>query len=182
VSAEPAKSGKGTASVMRAISVEKVTLNMGTGKETPRMEKAIKLLTAMTERKPVKAVTNKRIPTWGVRPGLPLGVKVTIRREAAVEVLKRLLAAKDNRLKPSSFGTNGELAFGIPEYIDILGIKYDPTIGVMGLDVCVTLKRPGFRVKRRRRMSRKVPSKHTIGREDAMAFMRSQFGIEVTEE
>jgi len=182
VSAEPAKSGKEKASVMRAISVEKVTLNMGTGKEMPRMEKGIKLLTAITERKPVKTMTTKRIPTWGVRPGLPLGVKVTVRREAAVELLKRLLFAKENRMKEKNFGQHGDLAFGVSEYIDIPGMKYDPSIGVMGFDVCVTLVRPGFRVKRRSNMTRKISSRHSITKDEAIAFMKEKFEVELTEE
>lgn len=164
---------------MRNISVEKVTLNMGTGKEQPKMEKAVKLLTMLTGRKPIKTITQKRIPTWGVRPGLPIGVKVTLRREAAVDVLKRLLEAKENRLKESGFGSNGELSFGVHEYIDIPGMKYDPGIGVMGFDVCVTLQRAGFRIKRRRQMSRKIPGRHRISKEEAVAYMRTQFSIEV---
>lgn len=170
------KVGKGP---LRDISVEKITLNMGTGKESGRMEKAVKLLTTLTARKPVKTITHKRIPTWGVRPGLPLGLKVTLRREAAVEVLKRLLEAKEKRLKESCFGACGELAFGVHEYIDVPGLKYDPAIGVVGFDVCVTLQRAGFRIKRRRQMARKLPARHCITRDEAMAYMRSQFGIEV---
>jgi len=164
---------------MRTLSVEKVTLNMGTGKEQPRMEKAVKLLTMLTGRTPIKTITQKRIPTWGVRPGLPIGVKITLRREAAVEVLKRILEAKENRIKESSFGIYGELSFGIHEYIDIPGMKYDPGIGVMGFDICVTLQRAGFRIKRRRQMARKIPARHRISKEEAMAYMKTQFNIEV---
>ncbi len=165
--------------VMRGISVEKVTLNIGTGKEAERMEKAIRLLTMLTGRKPIKTITHKRIPTWGVRPGLPLGLKVTLRRQAATDVLRRLLEAKEKRLNGSGFGPCGDVAFGLHEYVDIPGLKYDPAIGMMGLDVCITLQRAGFRIKRRRQMARKIPGRHRITRDEAMAYMREQFGIEV---
>lgn len=170
---------EGQAHAMRSIFVEKVTLNMGTGKEGERMEKAVRLLTVLTGRKPMQTITRKRIPDWGVRPGLPLGVKVTLRRQPAVDLLKRLFTSRENKIEASNFGLNGEFAFGITEYIDIPGIKYDPTIGVMGFDVCVTLQRAGFRIRRRRKMQRAITSRHHISRDEAIAFVRSAFGVEV---
>lgn len=164
---------------MRGISIEKITLNIGTGKETEKMERAIKLLTVLTGRKPIKTITQKRIPTWGVRPGLPLGLKVTLRRQAAVEVLKRLFEAKEKKINGSGFGSCGDVAFGVHEYVDIPGLKYDPAIGVMGFDVCITLQRAGFRIKRRRQMAKKIPGRHRITRDEALAYMKSQFGIEI---
>ena len=136
--------------VMKTIKIEKITLNIGTGTDSTKLEKGIKLINSIVGKKPVKTFTTKRIPTWGVRPGLPLGCKLTLRKKSAREILVRLLQAKENKLASKQFDSVGNVAFGIHEYIDIPGAKYDPDIGIIGLEVCVTLERAGFRVKKRR--------------------------------
>lgn len=168
--------------VMKNIRVEKITLNIGAGKDQTKLEKGMILLKNITGLNPVKTSTSKRIPEWGLRPGLPIGCKLTLRRAKALEVLKRLLDAKDYKLKPSQFDSSGNLSFGIHEYIDIPGVKYDPKIGIMGLEVCVTLERPGFRVKRKKKGRKKISIKHKIAKEDAIEFMKTKFNVEVGEE
>lgn len=167
---------------MREIKVEKVTLNVGAGKDQTKLEKGILLLKSITGIEPVKTFTNKRIPSWGLRPGLPIGCKLTLRRKKADDILLRLLEAKDNKLGPYQFDKEGNIAFGIHEYMDIPGIKYDPKIGIMGLEVCVTLERPGFRIKRRRVMQRKISNKHRIKKEEVMEFMKKKFKVKIGEE
>jgi len=166
---------------MREIRIEKITLNIGSGKDQTRLDKGINLLQSLTGIKPIKTFAKKRIPGWGLRPGLPIGCKLTLRKDAAVEMLAKLLKAVDNNLKPSQFDISGNIAFGIPEYIDIPGAKYDPSIGIMGLEVCVTLERPGFRIKRRRLRKRKISARHIITKEEAIKFMESKFNIKVGE-
>ena len=168
--------------VMRNVRIEKVTLNIGAGKEQSTLEKGIKLLKVITGVNPMKTVATKRIPTWGLRPGLPIGCKLTLRKKVARELLTRLLEAKDNVLQPGQFDENGNLAFGIHEYIDIPDITYDPEIGIMGLEVCVTLERPGFRIKRRKIMKRKIPTRHKLSKEEAIAFVKKEFNVKVGEE
>ncbi len=159
--------------------IEKLTLNIGAGKDQTRLEKGVAVLKMITGIDPIKTVTSKRIPTWGLRPGLPIGCKLTLRKEKAAEVLKRLLTAKDKKLQPSQFDEAGNISFGIHEYIDIPGATYDPKIGVIGLQVCVTLEKPGYRIKRRKREQKKIPPKHTISKEEAMTFMQKTFGIQI---
>lgn len=163
---------------MKEIKVEKVTLNMGTGKDQALLEKGMKLLNAITNAKPVKTITKKRIPEWGVRPGLPVGCKVTIRKQNAVELIKRLLDAKEFTLKESNFDDLNTISIGIPEYIDIKGTKYDPDIGVMGLQACITLERRGFRIKRRKQKS-KISKRHQISKEEAIQFMKNKFNVKI---
>lgn len=167
---------------MKKIRVGKVTLNCGTGKNQDKLVKALKLLKMISKREPVKCVTKKRIPVWGVRPGLPIGCKVTLRKKSAEELLKRLLEAVEFKLKPNCFDEHGNVNFGLKEYVDIAGMKYDPDIGVMGLQVCITLERPGFRVKKRRLIKRKVGKSHRIKREEAVEFMKKKFKVEVDTE
>ncbi|MBI5065081.1 50S ribosomal protein L5 [Candidatus Woesearchaeota archaeon] len=166
--------------VMQKVRIEKITLNIGSGKEQSRLEKGIKLIKKITGIEPVKTVTKKRIPNWGLRPGLPIGCKLTLRKEKAREILKRLLAAKENKLKAEQFDVHGNLAFGIHEYIEIPNLDYDPEIGSLGLEVCVTLEKPGYRVKKRKLKKSKIPKRHTVTKEEAMNFVKENFNVEVT--
>src|SRR3989338_4408910 len=108
---------------MKEIRIEKVTLNIGAGKDQARLEKGLLLLNNITGIKPVKTFTKKRIPEWGLRPGLPIGCKLTLRKKKAEELLTRLLDAKNNRLGEKQFDNEGNLAFGVHEYIDISGAR-----------------------------------------------------------
>ncbi|MBI2564457.1 50S ribosomal protein L5 [Candidatus Woesearchaeota archaeon] len=160
--------------------IEKITLNIGAGKEQARLDKGVKLLEKITGITPVKTVSKKRIPAWGLRPGLPIGCKLTLRKNKAIELLKKLLKAKENRLNIRQFDNCGNVAFGIHEYIDIPDVEYDPEIGVMGLEVCVTLEKPGFRVKKRKLRPKPIPKQHQVSQEEAINFMKEKFNVEVT--
>ena len=92
-----------------------------------------------------------------------------------------MLSAKDNVLKQSQFDSSGNISFGIPEYIDIAGARYDPEIGIMGLQACVTLERPGFRIKRRK-LKRSIRKNHLITKEEAIEFMKKNFKVKLEEE
>lgn len=164
---------------MRELRIEKVTLNIGAGKDQAKLEKGFALLNSITGIKPVKTITNKRIPEWGIRPGLPIGCKITLRKKKAEELLNRLFEAKDKVIDKKQFDKEGNLSFGIQEYIDIPGVKYDPKIGIIGLEACVTLERPGFRIKRRHIKTAKIPSKHKITKEEAMEFFKKKFNITI---
>lgn len=162
---------------MQQLRIEKVTLNIGAGKDQAKLDKGMVLIKAITGIEPVKTVTNKRIPGWGLRPGLPIGCKLTLRKSSAIELLKRLLEAKEKILKDTQFDEQGNLSFGIHEYIDIPGVAYDPKIGIIGLQVCVSFEKPGYRIKRRRLVPKKIPKKHQVSKEEAMKFMQANFGV-----
>jgi large subunit ribosomal protein L5 len=164
---------------MKDIRVAKITLNIGAGKDQEVLKKGLKLLKNITGENPVQTITNKRLAAWGLRPGLPIGCKVTVRKEKAINILKNLLKAKENTLKDSQFDDNGNVSFGIHEYIDIPDIKYDPEIGIMGFEICISLERAGYRVKRRRMLKKKIPVKHRVNKEEAMEFMKNNFNVQV---
>jgi large subunit ribosomal protein L5 len=166
--------------IMRGIVLEKVTINIGAGESGPQLEKSKKILEVITGKKVMITRTKKRT-TFGAVKKKPIGAKVTIRGAEAKEILKKMLQALDNKVSESSFDKSGNFSFGIHEYINIPGIKYEPDVGILGMDVCVTLGRPGFRVKRRRIRPQKV-SKHRISREEAMEFARKEFGVITGEE
>lgn len=167
---------------MKNIRIEKITLNIGAGKDQSRLEKGIILLKSITNATPIKTTTNKRIQEWGLRPGLPIGCKLTLRKEKAIKMLPRLLDAVENKLRQKQFDNCGNIAFGIHEYIEIPGVKYDPKIGIMGFEVCVTLERPGYRIKRRRILARRIPTRHRISKQEAIEFMAKNFNTRVEDE
>ncbi len=168
---------------MRQVRIEKITLNIGTGgKSQDILEKSMKLIKELTGIMPVKTITTKRIPAWGLRPGLPIGCKLTLRGETAEKLFKRLVEAKDSKLKDSYVDQNGNVSFGIHEYIDIPEAKYLPDVGVIGLQVCATLERPGYRIKKRRLHARSIPHKHRITKQEAMQFMQEKFHVSFKEE
>ncbi len=164
---------------MQKVNIGKVTLNIGAGKEQTKLEKGVVLIKKITGRDPIKTITNKRIPAWGVRPGLPIGCMITIRKQPAKELLIRLLKAKENKLKESQFDSTGNVSFGIHEYIDIPGVTYDPAIGVTGLQVCLTLEKPGYRIKKRKLKKKSMPKNHMVTKQEAMDFMKNNFQVEV---
>jgi|ETNmetMinimDraft_2_1059921.scaffolds.fasta_scaffold18712_2 large subunit ribosomal protein L5 len=164
---------------MRQIKIEKITLNIGAGKDQKILEKGVLLIKHITGTAGIQTISNKRIPAWGVRPGLPVGAKLTIRGAKLKDLLSRLLKANGNNLKLKQFSNDGNFSFGIKEYIDIPGLEYEPSIGVMGLEVSVSLERPGFRVKKRRIRKKTLPKKHKIAQEEAVEFMKKNYGVEI---
>lgn len=167
---------------MRTIKVTKVTLNIGAGKDQVLLEKAQKLLKQITGITPVRTITQKRIAAWGLRPGLPIGCKLTLRGKFASDILPRMLAAKEFKLNDNNFDDNGNISFGIKEYIDIKDAKYDPEIGIIGLQCSITLERPGFRIKRRKSLKKTIPMNHRISKQDSMAFMKEHFNVQYASE
>lgn len=162
---------------MRRIRLEKVTLNIGCGTKT-NTETAKTILERVTGTTAVITKTHKR-STFGVAKSRPIGCKVTIRK-GREEFLRRMLEARENRLMKSSFDETGNVSFGVKEYIDVPQMDYDPKIGVLGFDVCVTLERPGYRVKRRKIASR-IGKNHVIKKEEAVEFMKENFGVTIEE-
>jgi len=156
---------------MREIKIEKVVLSIGgTG---DYLAKGHKLLGIITERKPKKATSRKRIPGFGVRPGLETGTVVTIRKDSR-EILKKMLLAVENKLKKKQISENN-FSFGVQEYIEIPGMEYHRDIGIMGLDVTVVFKRAGRRVRLRKIKSGKIPKRQVITPEEIIKFMEENF-------
>ncbi len=162
---------------MREILLEKITLNIGVGSPGENLERAVKLLSTLSQAKPVITRTKKRIPTWGLRPGLEIATKVTLRGEQAKALLKRLLAAVDQKIAARKFDSTGNFSFGIHEYLLIPEIKYDPEVGIIGLEIAVTLKRRGYRIARRALRPCSIPRRHRITKEEAIDYMKKQFGV-----
>ncbi len=164
---------------MKKIGVDKLVINIGVGKSGEPIEKAKKALLELTGQQPTVRGAKKTVRDFGIHKGEPIGAVVTMRREPAIEFLKRVLEAKKKVLKRSSFDDFGNISLGIHEHIDIPGTKYNPDIGIFGMDINVTLSRPGYRIARKSRKSSKIGRHHRINRDEAVDFFSREFGVEI---
>ena len=167
--------------VMRKLKIEKVTVNIGVGESGDNLEKAKKLLQKLTGRTPKLTKARKREQSFGIRKGDMIGTKVTLRGKPAEEFLAKALDTIDMKISKRAFDKFGNFAFGIKEYIDFPGMRYDPSVGLIGFDVCVTVNRPGYRVTTRKRKRSKFPAKQRGTKEESIKFISEKFKVNVTE-
>ena len=163
---------------MKEIHVSKVVINIGVGKSGDPVEKAKNALSELTGKTPSVRGAKKSVRDFGIHKGEPIGAMVTLRRTDATNFLRRIMESKRNVIKNSSFDNNGNISFGIHEHIDIPGTKYNPDIGIFGMDVCAALTRPGYRISKRRNPS-KIGKNHKITKDESIEFFKTQFGVEV---
>lgn len=163
---------------MKEIQVSKVVINIGVGKSGDPVEKAKNALSELTGKTPSVRGAKKSVRDFGIHKGEPIGAMVTLRRTDATNFLRRVMESKRNVIKNSSFDNNGNISFGIHEHIDIPGTKYNPDIGIFGMDVCAALTRPGYRVSKRRNPNR-IGKSHKITKDESIEFFKTQFGVEV---
>ncbi len=159
--------------------IEKVVVNISVGKSGEPLEKASRVLKELTGQNPCKRKAKKTIRDFGIRRGEPIACMVTLRRQKAIEFLKKLLPVVDNKISKECFDEYGNFSFGIREHIEIPGVRYDPEIGIFGMDICVSLSRLGYRVKKRRMKKTRIGSKHILTPEEAIIFVKEALGIEV---
>lgn len=159
--------------------IDKVVVNLNIGKSGEPLERASKVLKELTNQTPVKKQARKTIRDFGIRKGESIACVVTLRKQAAIDFLKKVLPVIDNQISRSSFDKRGNFAFGVKEHIEIAGVKYDPDVGIFGMDVCVSVNRPGYRVRNRRKQKTHVGSKHLLTPEESIVFVRQSLGVEI---
>ncbi len=164
---------------MREAVVDKVTLNIGVGKAGQELENAKTLLERLSGAKAVPTHAKVRNPVFRIKKGDIIGTKATLRGQPAIDFVKKALKVKAFALPIRSFDKEGNFSFGVPEYIEFPGAKYDPQIGMLGFDVCVTLRRRGFRVGKRRRAKCKIGANHRLTKDDGIEFAKKTFAISV---
>lgn len=164
---------------MKEIMIEKVTVNIGVGAPGERLDFAKDLIKKLSGRTPIETTAKRREPVFKLRKGLPIGAKVTLRKSSARDFLDKALSARRRVLSEGNFDRTGNFSFGIAEYIDFPGVKYDPAIGMFGFDVAVTLLRRGKRVETRRIAKSKVGKRHRVSKEDAIGFAKSELNAKI---
>ena len=165
----------------RAIRIIKVVVNAGVGESGDPRTKAEKVLQMITHQKPVATRSHATNREWGIRVGQEIGAKVTLRGERARDFLDRALDARDRQLDPDSIDRHGNLAFGIADYTDFAGMKYDPAIGIHGMDIAVELGRAGWRIRSRTRATRGLAPSMRATREESRRFLEETLRIRFLE-
>ena len=132
------------------------------------------MLEQLTGQTPVTSKARYTVRQFGIRRNEKIAVHVTIRGPKAEEILERGLKVKEYELRRKNFSDTGNFGFGIQEHID-LGARYDPTIGIFGMDFYVVMGRPGARVARRKQKKARIGFSHRVKKEDTMAWFKQRF-------
>lgn len=168
--------------VMRNIRISKLVINIGTGSDESLQGNAKRLIEAITGRKSADEISRTRNPSFKIAKGQKIGAFVTVRGEHARKLMVKLFEAVDNKIKPNAV-TSNSISFGIPEYIDISGVKYDPKIGMLGMNVNISFRRNGLRVALRKRHNAKIPATHrNISREEIVDYIKREFNVAIIEQ
>ncbi|MFC1487380.1 50S ribosomal protein L5 [Thermoproteota archaeon] len=159
--------------------IEKVTVNMSVGQSGAPLEQAVTIIKQLTKQEPSKRKAKRTIREFGIRKGESIACLVTLRGEKAEEFLRKAFYAVEKKLSKYCFDRLGNFSFGIKEHIEIPGTKYDPTLGIHGMDVSVSLGRAGYRVKRRHRIKSKIGKYHLLTPNEAILFIKDEFDVEI---
>ena len=173
------KTMKSTSNPMQSPRIAKVVVNMSIGKSGETLQNAMKVFQRLTNQRPYTRKAKKTIREWGITRGTPIACVGTLRGEKATNFLKKGFDAKQNKLPKSTFDSNGNFSFGIREHIELPGVRYDPTLGIFGMDICVTMERPGYHVKKRRKCKAKVGRRQRLTPHDSMDYIKEVFNIEI---
>ncbi|MFC6875242.1 50S ribosomal protein L5 [Halobellus marinus] len=165
---------------MREPQIEKVVVHMGVGEGGRELANGEEILEEITGQEAVRTTATRAATQFGARTGDPIGAKVTLRGENAEAFLETALPLTE--LSARQFDETGNFSFGVEEHTAFPSQEYDPQIGIYGLDVTVNLVRPGYRVKKRDKASRSIPSSHRLTPADARAFVEETFDVTVDAE
>merc|ERR1712212_1422784 len=162
------------ANPMKEMRIAKLCINICVGESGDRLVRAGKVLEALTGQTPVFSEARYTVRSFGIRRNEKIAVHCTVRGPKAEEILEKGLRVREYELKRANFSETGNFGFGIQEHID-LGIKYDPSIGIFGMNFFVVLNRPGFRVSGRKRAPGKIGRKHRIRDEESVKWFQTKF-------
>merc|ERR1712054_238028 len=151
---------------MREIKIEKLILNLCTGESGDTLTKAAKVLEDLSVQKPVESKARYTIRSFSIKRNEKIAVHVTFRGARAEELLQKALRVKEHELRKHNFSAEANFGFGIDEHID-LGIKYDVSTGIFGMDFYVILGRAGKRVAKRKHAAGKFGKFQRITSDEA---------------
>jgi large subunit ribosomal protein L5 len=164
---------------MRDIHIDKVVVHMGVGESGEKLVKAENIMKTITGQMSIRTIAKQTQPAFSVRKGAPIGCKVTLRGKTARNFFATAVGILNKTVFESQFDKSGNISFGVEEHTDFPGMSYDPQIGIFGMDVNVVLERKGIRITRRRAEQKKLPSKQRVTKQDAIAFLKEEYQVEV---
>merc|ERR1712193_468182 len=169
---------KGDDNVMRRVICDKLIINIAVGESGDRLTKAVRVLQQLSDQTPVENFARYTVRTFGIRRNEKIATHVTVRGAKALDLIERGLKITDYEISAKHFSQTGNFGFGVNEHID-LGLKYDPGTGIYGMDFFIVLKRPGFRVAKKKRKHGRLAPGHRVTKEDAMEWVRQTFNAEI---
>ena len=164
---------------MRALRIGKVVVNIGVGASGDPLDHAQTIVEQLTGQKACQRFAKQTIRGFNIRKREPIACMVTLRGDKADVFLRKAFIAAGKKINPHSFDKWGNFAFGISEHIDIPGTRYDPNLGITGMDVIVTVERLGYHINEKKRARGKIGKSHKITPEESLGFIKSKFGVEV---
>ncbi len=141
----------GLANPMQVPRITKITCNIGVGEASRNaklLESAMEQMANITAQKPVIRKARKSIAAFKLREGMPVGVKVTLRRERMYEFLERLInialpRVRDFRgVSPTAFDGRGNYTLGIRDILIFPEVDYQKVEGTMGMNITITTSAP----------------------------------------
>mmetsp|Transcript_4827 Transcript_4827/g.11490 ORF Transcript_4827/g.11490 Transcript_4827/m.11490 type:complete len:179 (-) Transcript_4827:1179-1715(-) len=152
------------------VTISRSTLSIEVGKSGNLLYKSAKILKKVTSQIPCFGKAKTTIKSFGIRKGEYISCYCTLTPKKTFLLLFKFLKLKNFILKESSFSFNSTFGLGIKDHLD-LGFSYSQSLGIQGLNLNVLLKKPGERIRYRKKMKRKIGCKQRVKKEELLYWL-----------
>ncbi|XP_062937491.1 large ribosomal subunit protein uL5-like [Cynocephalus volans] len=159
---------------MRELHICKLCLNVCVWGSGDRLTRAAKVLEQFTGQTPVFLKARYTVRSFGIRRNEKIAIHCTVHGAKAEEMLEKGLKVWEYEIRKTNFSDTGNFGFGIQEHIHV-GIKYDPSFGICGLDFYVVLSKPGFSITAKKCRTGCSGAKHRFSKEESMRWFQQKY-------